>query len=46
MQRFFGDSRERLLLSLLRDDEVSPEELQRLKDAIATAEQQGTESLQ
>jgi hypothetical protein len=25
---------------------VSPEELQRLKDAIATAEQQGTESLQ
>src|SRR5208337_2831756 len=45
MQRFFGDSRERLLLSLLRDDEVSPEEMQRLKEAIAAAEQQGTESL-
>lgn len=39
MQRFFGDSRERLLLSLLRDDEVTPEELQRLKNAIARAEE-------
>lgn len=39
MQRFFGDSRERLLLSLLRDDEVTPAELQRLKDAIARAEE-------
>jgi predicted transcriptional regulator len=37
MQRFFGNSRERLLLSLLGDDEVTPEELQRLKDAIAAA---------
>ena len=46
MQRFFGDSRERLLLSLLRDDEVTPEELQRLKDAIASAEQDKTESVQ
>src|SRR6516225_8934622 len=27
MQRFFGDSRERLLLSLLRDEEVTAEEL-------------------
>jgi predicted transcriptional regulator len=44
MQRFFGDSRERLLLSLLRDDEVTAEELQRLKDAIAIAEKQSTES--
>ena len=35
MQRFFGNSRERLLLSLLGDDEVTPEELQRLKEAIA-----------
>jgi len=43
MQRFFGDSRERLLLSLLRDDEVTAEELQRLKDAIARAEGEKTE---
>lgn len=35
LQRFFGNSRERLLLSLLGDDEISPEELKRLKDAIA-----------
>ena len=38
MQRFFGNSRERLLLSLLGDDEVTPEELQRLKEAIAAAD--------
>jgi predicted transcriptional regulator len=38
MQRFFGNSRERLLLSLLGDDEVTSEELQRLKAAIAAAE--------
>jgi predicted transcriptional regulator len=37
MQRFFGNSRERLLLSLLGDDEVTPEELRRLKEAIALA---------
>ena len=37
MSRFFGDSRERLLLSLLGDDEISPDELQRLKDAIQVA---------
>lgn len=37
MGRFFGNSRERLLLSLLGDDEVSAEELQRLKDAIEAA---------
>jgi len=37
LQRFFGNSRERLLLSLLGDDEITPEELQRLKDAIASA---------
>jgi predicted transcriptional regulator len=37
MQRFFGNSRERLLLSLLGDDEVTAEELQRLKEAIANA---------
>jgi predicted transcriptional regulator len=38
MQRFFGNSREKLLLSLLGDDEVTAEELQRLKEAIAAAE--------
>jgi predicted transcriptional regulator len=37
LQRFFGNSRERLLLSLLGDDEVSPDELKRLKQAIAIA---------
>ena len=37
LSRFFGNSRERLLLSLLGDDEVTPEELQRLREAIAAA---------
>jgi len=37
MSRFFGDSRERLLLSLLGDEEISAEELGRLKDAIRSA---------
>jgi predicted transcriptional regulator len=36
LQRFFGNSRERLLLSLLGDDEITPEELNRLRMAIAT----------
>jgi predicted transcriptional regulator len=35
LRRFFGNSRERLLLSLLGDDEIRPEELKRLKEAIA-----------
>jgi predicted transcriptional regulator len=35
LQRFFGNSRERLLLSLLGDEEISPEELKRLREAIA-----------
>jgi predicted transcriptional regulator len=43
MQRFFGDSRERLLLSVLRDEEVTPDELERLKEAIAAAEQRTAE---
>jgi BlaI family transcriptional regulator, penicillinase repressor len=34
LNRFFGNSRERLLLSLLGDDEISREELERLKEAI------------
>ena len=29
VQRFFGNSRERLLLSLLEDEEIAPEELER-----------------
>jgi predicted transcriptional regulator len=37
MSRFFGDSRERLLLSMLGDDEIPPEELQRLKESIRAA---------
>jgi predicted transcriptional regulator len=37
LQRFFGNSRERLLLSLLGDDEITPAELKRLKVAIALA---------
>jgi predicted transcriptional regulator len=37
MQRFFGNSRERLLLSLLGDEEIDAEELRRLKEAIAKA---------
>ena len=35
LQRFFGNSLERLLISLLGDDEITPEELQRLKQAIS-----------
>ena len=37
LQRFFGNSRERLLLSLLGDDDVDADELRRLKEAIARA---------
>lgn len=37
LNRFFGNSRERLLLSLLGDDELTTEELRRLKDAIRDA---------
>jgi predicted transcriptional regulator len=42
MQRFFGNSRERLLLSVLGDDEIDPEELSRLKALIAKASQDRT----
>jgi predicted transcriptional regulator len=37
LNRFFGDSRERLLLSLLGDDEITAEELERLREAIRSA---------
>jgi predicted transcriptional regulator len=43
LQRFFGDSRERLLLSLLGDGEITREELQRLKEAIAQAPDEAQE---
>jgi predicted transcriptional regulator len=43
LNRFFGNSRERLLLSLLGDEEISPTELQRLKDAIRTAAEDSLE---
>ncbi|MFZ1940204.1 MAG: BlaI/MecI/CopY family transcriptional regulator [Terracidiphilus sp.] len=37
LNRFFGDSRERLLLSLLGDGEITPEELDRLREVIRSA---------
>lgn len=37
LNRFFGNSRERLLLTLLGDEELTADELQRLKEAIADA---------
>jgi predicted transcriptional regulator len=37
LHRFFGNSREQLLLSLLGDEDLTPEELRRLKEAIAEA---------
>jgi predicted transcriptional regulator len=45
LQRFFGNSRERLLLSMLGDGEVRPEELKRLKEAIASLPDETTEEL-
>jgi BlaI family transcriptional regulator, penicillinase repressor len=38
LHRFFGNSRERLLLTLLGDGDIAHDELQRLKNAIAEAE--------
>ena len=38
LSRFFGNSREKLMLSLLGDGEVTAEELKRLRDAIEQAE--------
>ena len=45
LNRFFGNSRERLLLSLLGDDDVSPEELRRLKEAIANTPDDAAEEV-
>lgn len=39
LQRFFGNSREKLLLTLLGDEEITPAELERLKKAIKEAEE-------
>ena len=38
LHRFFGNSREQLMLSLLGDEGITPRELRRLKAAIAEAE--------
>lgn len=43
LQRFFGNSRERLLLSLLGDEEITATELQRLKEAIANTPDESPE---
>ncbi len=43
ISRFFGDSRERLMLALLGDGEVSTGELETLKRAIAEAEAAATQ---
>jgi predicted transcriptional regulator len=43
MQRFFGNSRERLLLSVLGDDDIDPDELDRLKALIAKASEDSGE---
>ena len=43
LQRFFGNSREKLLLSLLGDEDLSADELKRLKDAIAEMPEDVTE---
>jgi predicted transcriptional regulator len=37
LQRFFENSRERMVLSLLSDAQATPEELERMKKAIAEA---------
>jgi predicted transcriptional regulator len=44
LQRFFGNSRERLVLSLLGDADVTPEEVERMKKAIADAAPDENES--
>jgi predicted transcriptional regulator len=43
LQRFFGNSRERLLLSMLGDNEITLAELKRLKEAIAGIPDDGSE---
>ena len=43
LSRFFGNSRERLLLSLLDEEGLSPDELDRLKEAIRNASPDASE---
>jgi predicted transcriptional regulator len=43
LHRFFGDSRERLLLSLLGDGEITAKELEVVKEAIANAPEDSQE---
>ena len=45
LHRFFGNSRERLLLSVLGDDEIDAEELDRLKAVIAKAREKHSRRL-
>jgi predicted transcriptional regulator len=45
LERFFGNSRERLMLSLLGDGELTAEELRRLKEMIAAASEDETEAV-
>jgi predicted transcriptional regulator len=45
LNRFFGNSREKLVLSLLGDEEISTEELVRLRDAIRSASPERDEIL-
>lgn len=44
LSRFFGNSRERLLLSLLGDEEATPEELERLRELIRASAAEGEEA--
>lgn len=44
LERFFGNSRERLVLSLLGDNELTAEELKRLKERIAAAQEDELEA--
>ncbi len=46
LQRFFSNSREKLLLSLIGDDEITPDELRRLKEAIAAAPEESGPALE
>lgn len=45
LQRFFGNSREQLLLAMLGDDEIRPDELKRLKEAIASMPDESQEEI-
>jgi predicted transcriptional regulator len=46
LQRFFGNSREKLLLALLGDDDIRPDELRRLKEAISQMPEENNEEVE